>query len=178
MTTPDLLAGLDVTGRRGGPYPSDELTAAGADVRGACGWHVAPLVEDHEVLVSGRPGPRLVLPSLRVVDVAVHDAISGREILGWRRGAAGMLIRGAGWPVGEDNLRIVLHHGYDECPADLVAVVLERTRALASAPVPGTYSTSKDVGGVRTSSSRTDSSAARTPAWTLASESILARYRV
>lgn len=174
MTLGGLLTGVDITSRRGGPYPDDELTAAGADVRGACGWHVAPQAEGHEVLVSGPPGPRLVLPSLNVVDVAVRDVVTGVEITGWRRGASGMLIRPAGWPRGEDNLLITLTHGYERCPDDLIAVVLERTRALAAPAPAGARQLQKIVGGVTTNTTYTENA----PAWSLAAESILARYRV
>lgn len=178
---PALLRDGELDGWRGAPFDERLLEVAVADIRGACGWHVAP-VATTEALVSGPGGPRLVLPTLRLVELVtvadVRASTGGRAVAGWRRGAAGMVIREAGWPRGEDNLQVEMRHGYDECPPDLRAVVVERLRVLDTGRTPGTQSTTRTVGEVTRTTSITDSVAARAPAWTLAAEAILDRYRV
>lgn len=176
MSLPELLTAEAIESRRGGPFPADEVAAACAAVRGDCGWHVAPRVEEYAVLVSGPPGPRLVLPSLAIVTVhSISDVVTGASVTGWRTGAAGMLVRDVGWPRGEDNLEVVLTHGYEECPADLVAVVLERCRALSTPAPAGARSFTRTTGGVTTSTTYSEGSGT---AWSHAADAVLARYRV
>lgn len=180
MTAPaPLVDAANIATYRGAPFESVLLDAACGAVRSHCGWHIAPRLDDHLVLVSGPAGRRLVLPTLNIVEVtAIRDVVTGVAVTGWRVGGAGMLIRDTGWPRGEDNLEVTLTHGYDTCPPEIVAVIVERARLLVTAPIPGTRSTNRTVGGVSTASSVTDSVVARVPAWSLAAAAILDRYTV
>lgn len=180
MSVPELLAAESIASRQGGPFDTDDVAAACATVRGQCGWHVAPRVESDRLLVSGSGRVRLVLPSSagpacpEPLILGIRDVVADQPVSGWRIGTAGMLIRDAGWPHGEDNLEVTLTHGYDECPADLASVVLERCRALKSPAPAGARSVIRTVGAVTTNTGYDPSA----PAWTPAAAGVLTRYRV
>lgn len=176
MTTPaPLAAAPDVVSYRGAPFDGDLLAAAGGAVRSHCGWHIAPRFEDHLVLVSGPAGRRLVLPTLNIVEVTgIRDVVSGTAVTGWRVGGSGMLIRDTGWPRGEDNLEVTLTHGFDTCPPEVVAVVVERARTLGSTRPADARQFARTVGGVSTSTAYVDAPAA----WSLSAAAILDRYTV
>jgi len=172
-----LVKTQDVTGIPAAAELTDrELEMAAEDVRGECGWHVAPVLTT-TAQVSGTGGSRLRLPTRRVVEVVSVVAATDPDetpIPGWREVPGPMLARAAGWPCGDGNLLVTLSHGYERCPADLLAVVLERARVIHDPVTPGVTHELRTSGDV--SRSRTYSGTG--PQWTLAATAILDRYRV
>lgn len=103
----------------------DDWAATCAAVRSYCRWHVAPEVTETVTLDVAGYGPMLFLPTLRLGSVSEVRDVTGdepRTLDGWRKTAAGMLSRPGGWPAGFSAVEVDMVHGYDECPADILAV--------------------------------------------------------
>jgi hypothetical protein len=155
----------------GGPYPSQAVRVAESTVRGECGWHIAPVIEE-TLDVDHAGGSSIVLPSLRIVEVAeVRDRVTDTVLAGWDWSAAGILTRPAGWPPGPRAVRVTLAHGHDTTPPELIGMVAELAAAFRST-VPGTRSESRTVGGVATARTFSPSPVLSTFAH------VLDRYRV
>lgn len=102
-----------------------QFEAAAASVRAYCGWHVAPVVEESLVL-DGSGARRLVLPTLRVVEVTSLE-VDGHLVAEPEWSASGILWgRFSGRP---RSVRITLRHGFDLCPPGLVEVLASAARA-------------------------------------------------
>lgn len=118
------------------------VTAAEAEVRRHCGWHIAPSV----TVTNGRfpVGERglVMLPSLHVTDVAsvtVDGRVLDPDEYDWE--TCGLITRRCpSWPR-DPYARVSFTHGYAECPADVVAVVFE----LASSAIELPASPARDV---------------------------------
>lgn len=127
---PPLAEASDIDDFRGAPFPPETVAAAGQQIRTLCGWHIAPQITTALVLDS--PGGEVLrLPTRLVAGVESVTDLTGRverELTGWRWSAHGMLSRRGGWPSGFRAVRVVLTHGYPECPADLLAVLANRTQ--------------------------------------------------
>lgn len=114
--------------------PSDEarLEQAEAEVRGFCGWHIAPS-RTETVTVEGDGGAVLLLPSLHVTAVSEildedGDAVTDFK---WRR--SGVLRGGVRWAAGREY-KVTFTHGHPAVPRDVEAAV----QAIASMdPVRG-----------------------------------------
>lgn len=126
----ELVAPGDLLGFSGAPFPSAVVAAAAQSVRTDAGWHIAP--EITETIEAEPTGPRIVIPSLKIVEVvAIRDADTGEVLEGWRlRKGPGVIersmVRGRGcWP---EVVEVDIVHGYAVCPADLYAVVAERSQ--------------------------------------------------
>lgn len=100
-----------------------------ADVRAFCGWHIAPEVT--ETLTLDGPGaPILVLPTLRVVDLtSISD--DGSVVTDPEWSATGMVRRYC-WTHKFRGIEATLTHGFEEWPAELLAVMTELAGASAS----------------------------------------------
>ncbi len=107
---------------------SEAQVAAACDiVREACGWHIAPLVEDEIVCDSAGSG-LISLPTLHVVDVtSVVDTDGDRAITDFEWSVLGLLERknGARWPRGRRRVRVEFDHGLAATPGAIRAVVGE-----------------------------------------------------
>lgn len=104
-------------------------SAAVAKVRGYCGWHIAPEVEE-TVTLDGSGGPVMVLPTLRLVDlVSISD--DGREVTDpeWSHNG---IVRKYCWTRKLRGVVAEIKHGYEWWPDDLEAVTID----LASTVVP------------------------------------------
>lgn len=100
-----------------------------ADVRAFCGWHIAPEVTE-TLTLDGSGGPILVLPTLRVVDLAsITD--DGSEVTDPEWSASGM-VRHYCWTRKFRGIEATLTHGFEEWPAELLAVMTELAGASAS----------------------------------------------
>lgn len=118
------------------------IAAAEQAVRTYCGWHIAPSLE-----VTGarfRAGERglVMLPSLYVTDVA-KVTVDGRVLdpseFDWEQ--CGFISRRCpSWPH-DPYVTVDFTHGYEECPADVAAVVYE----LASTSIEMPASPARDV---------------------------------
>ena len=116
------------------PYGVDEqaFVAAADAVRAYCGWHVAPVVEE-TLILDGRGGGRLILPTLRVVDIlslTVDGMIVDEPV--WS--TAGVLW--GRFPDRPRSVTVTLQHGYETAPTDLVALITAVTAAGSVAAVP------------------------------------------
>lgn len=123
-----LADALDLEGFPGGPFTDSVVFAAAESVRSECGWHIAPQVT--ETITVDSPGGRvLLLPSLFVTEVTAVRDVTGdepRTLTGWRISRAGMLHLAGGWPEGFAAVEVDLTHGYESCPAELLAVIADR----------------------------------------------------
>jgi len=110
------------------PFLDDELKAAAALIRAACGWHVAPR---REVTVSQRVGfaRDVRLPAMEihsVVSVTLDGVLVAPELVLFDRATGWTNLRGASWDV-------TFVAGFDDVPPDLVALTLQvAARALSS----------------------------------------------
>ncbi|NKT99818.1 hypothetical protein GS917_18750 [Rhodococcus hoagii] len=105
----------------------DELSLAAAisEVRGYCGWHIAP--QRTETLILDGPGLSvLLLPTMQVDDVAAvvenGTALSVGDAVEWS--AKGMLRRRSGWTDRWRSISVTLTHGYAKAPAELKRLIL------------------------------------------------------
>lgn len=109
--------------------------AAISTVRGYCQWHISPVVTE-DVVVEGGGAGHLLLPSLRVTainsitndGVAVVDTDyewSRRGIL--RVSTDSTLYRG--WSRKYDSVVVNITHGYEDFPAEVLAVARDMARA-------------------------------------------------
>lgn len=122
---------------------ADVWEATVAEVRASCGWHIAPSVEE-TVTVDGPGTHLLVLPTLHLTDLTdVTDDGSAVTSPEWSR--TGMVRRPFGcWTHKFRGVTATMTHGYDEWPADLLAVMAEMatpssTTGVAKALTSGPY---------------------------------------
>lgn len=120
VTQDDLPEGLTVD--------DADLLSASDDVRGACGWHIAPRKEDDVLVVDSGGGTLLTLPSLLITEPSAIVDRDDNPITGWTWSAIGQLHREAGWPKGFRAVKVTVTHGLDATPPTLVAVVLDMVR--------------------------------------------------
>lgn len=127
LTTTDLLEPADLAGFAGAPFADEIVAVVGESIRSAAGWHIAPGVVE-TVAVEGDGTRYLLLPTLHLTDVTavrdVSDPDNPRTLDGWSKArtprfTAGCLRRSSPWPCVDIEVDIV--HGYDGCPADLLA---------------------------------------------------------
>jgi len=139
------------------PLSTEDATArAEAEVRAYCGWHIAPVREDDELTLDGPGSQTLVLPSLRVTDIAsvTEDGLPVDEsAYVWSQSGIIRRSSSTAWPWGPvwtdvpRGLVVVLTHGYEEMPLDVLAVI-ERVAARA-VEVSGASQVLSQVGAVR-----------------------------
>lgn len=108
---------------------ADAWAAANAAVRAYCGWHVAPVITE-TVTLDGSGTNLMFLPTLRLVDlVSILNDGEAVSDPGWS--AAG-IVRGA-WTDKFRGVVAEMEHGFEECPAEILAVLTE----LATSELPG-----------------------------------------
>lgn len=114
----------------------DDWAAACAEVRGECGWHVAPTISETRV-VRGSAGGALLLPTLWLEAVtaltgpdSVPIDVSTLEVdrNGWVYGALPSRNSITGRPI---RYTVTFTHGHKTCPDDLLRVVRTRLGAIA-----------------------------------------------
>jgi hypothetical protein len=126
------------------PSVEDRLLQAESQVRGFCGWHIAP--SRSETVTFDRPtGERLMLPSLYVtsVDSVTIDGVPqvlDSDYRVHRNGWISRLPYGSGWS--GDLVEVTFTHGYSDPPASVTAAV----QALASNAVTAAGLSRKTVG--------------------------------
>ena len=105
------------------PATDDESSwlAACEAVRRYCGWHIAPAVSE-TLTLDGPGGTLLRLPSARVTAVA-SVTNDGTAIDDPEWSAHGM-IRAHCWTEKFRGVVVELTHGYDQCPDDLLEVLV------------------------------------------------------
>lgn len=135
---PDLLVGVPTPG-----LEPELVLAAAAQVRGICGWHIAPSLTETVKLPWERRG-RYVLPSLRVTAVTSVTVNGTAVAFDWSPngqlqiaptfGSFGLpSANGPGlWTGGLRGVAVTFTHGYAVCPDDVRQVVLSRAGRLGS----------------------------------------------
>ena len=96
-------------------------SAACGAVRAYCGWHIAPSVTE-EVTLDGPGSGVLLLPSLKVTDVSAVTN-DGTTVTDPEWSEAGM-VRGS-WSCKFRGVTVTMTHGYEECPSEIIGVLLE-----------------------------------------------------
>ena len=107
-----------------GVDPSAWAAACGA-VRGYCGWHIAPSVSE-TVTVDGPGGSLLLLPTLHLTDLT-DVTNDGTAVTDPEWSEAGM-VRGS-WTSKFRGVKATLTHGYETCPAEVLAVVTDMAKS-------------------------------------------------
>lgn len=106
-----------------GAEPVDSMTAATAQIRSYCGWHVAPVI-DETVVISTFGGRSASLPTRRIVEVmsVSIDGVDVTEKIDWDEGGV-ITLRSGSFPDRSRAVTVNLRHGFDtESVADAVAV--------------------------------------------------------
>ena len=98
---------------------SEAWDAACVTVREYCGWHIAPAITE-TVTLDGPGGSLLRLRSLYVT--AVTEVINRGHVVDDPQWSQNGMIRGC-WTDRFRGITVTMTHGYDECPADIVAVL-------------------------------------------------------
>ena len=103
-------------------------TAATNAIRKECGWHVAPVITETLVL-DGRGGDALLLPSLRVLNLiqVLNDGVDVTDQVRFSQ-KAGVVTLACGWFDGVGSIEITLEHGY---PADEVPEIVGLINSVA-----------------------------------------------
>lgn len=154
---PDLVDPSELIGFPGAPFPANTTNAASAQIRRICGWHIAPVITETMVLDHDGSGV-LHLPSLMVLDIVSVRSLAGpvpRDLSGWRWSGAGM-VEGS-FPRGFRSVEVVVEHGFESCPDDLLPVVASRTQRRAMQESLGSRSVSYSADGDRAVESTLDS---------------------
>ena len=129
MTVQPLATTTQLEAYRSGD-PDLLVAAAQGAVRGYCGWHVAPSVEQ-TVTLDG-PGTKVLgLPTLHLTAVtAVEDVdttANGETVdlttLQWSE--AGYLLRDCCWTSKLRGVTVTFTHGFDPVPPEVQTVVLD-----------------------------------------------------
>lgn len=131
---PELLEGTPLA-----DVDAEAALTASAQVRGACGWHIAPLITEDVIFSWVRSGMYL-LPTMRLVSVNTVK-INGTSVAfdwspagelhlnGWMRPLPS--INGPGlWGSGLRSVSVNFTHGYDGCPEDVRQAVAMRAARL------------------------------------------------
>lgn len=110
----------------------DVWDAACAAIRTYCGWHIAPVITE-DITVDGSGGGIQLLPTLRLLDVAAVTN-DGQSVADPQWSESGV-IRGA-WTARYRGVTATITHGYETCPAEVLAVAKSMSAAGAAA-TPG-----------------------------------------
>ena len=136
---PDLLEGTPLSG-----VDIEAGLAASAQVRAACGWHIAPQIVQ-EVEFTWSDSGRYLLPSLYVA--AVNSVkINGTAVtFDWSRSGAIHVLAGVRnmpsvngprlWGYGLRSVLVNFTHGFESCPADVRQAVAVRANRLSAGRV-------------------------------------------
>lgn len=109
---------------------SDAADAASAAVRSYCGWHIAPTTTQMLTL-DGSGSSTLILPTLYLTAVTdvTNDGVAVDDVE-WSQAGFARLYR---WSCRLRGVTATITHGYDQCPAEVAAVVVALARQDGSA---------------------------------------------
>lgn len=105
-------------------------------IRTYCGWHVAGLFTDHEVILDGRGSTAIWLPSLKVTAVTevINEGVTlTADDYDWSADGYLELRNGYCWSRRPRQVSVKFTHGFDPVPEDLIGVAVGvAARAVAS----------------------------------------------
>jgi hypothetical protein len=107
----------------------DAWAATVAEVRAFCGWHIAPEVTETRTF-DGRGGSLLFLPTLQLVDL-VSITNDGTAVTDPEWSETGK-VRHYCWTLKFRGIVAEMTHGYEEWPAELLAVMAEMSSSVSS----------------------------------------------
>lgn len=114
------------------------LAAAISEVRGYCGWHIAPQ-RTETLTLDGSGLSALLLPTMQVADVAqVIETGSTLAPGTFEWSAKGMLRKRSGWTDRWRGIEVTLTHGYAEAPAEIKRLILAAAVAQIDGGAGGT----------------------------------------
>lgn len=138
----------------GGPVANEEqagfaLAAASALIVSHCGWSIAD--ERSTWALAGNGTDLLFVPTLMLRDiVSVYADGQAVDIDDVTFSSSGVISRAAGWPYGAAAVVITVDQGYEEIPAELVAVCCSLASRWVATAGKGPVSSYR-VGGVQVS---------------------------
>lgn len=105
---------------------ADRLLQAEAEVRGYCGWHIAPS-RSETLTLDGSGSCTLLLPSLHVTSiVSITESGTLLDAADYAWSASGVVERvapGRAWSALPRSIVIELEHGWSTPPPDVAAIV-------------------------------------------------------
>lgn len=130
-----LVSPAQVAAVVGTTYADEAVDAAAAAVRNYLGWPVSPRTT-RTVVLNGSRSCYLPLPTLdpNAAVTEVRDVRTTEPVVlsSWRKLAVPMLWRAEGWPDEPGSVQVDMTDGFEQCPADLVALVGSVCAELAS----------------------------------------------
>lgn len=135
MTVSDFVTTGDLDDYQSGDADT-LIEQAQSAIRSYCGWHIAPLIEDVEVVLDGRGTRHLWLPSLHVTAVSeITDETTTLTSEDYDWSASGYVERRNGyWSERPRQVRVTFSHGYEVVPPDLIGIAVARATRTASSP--------------------------------------------
>lgn len=119
------------------PRVADALAAVTSSIRGEAGWHVGPVVTDHNLTLDGPGGRKLSLPTGKLVALKSITHL-GKALdpdgdnLDWSELGLVELRDGSRWTDRYRKIQVVIDHGYSDL-SDLKFLTLSLvSRGLAS----------------------------------------------
>lgn len=125
--TNDLASPDDLVGLPGAPFTDQQVDASVQAVRNAARWHIAPERDETIALDVACAELRLRLPTRKLVSVdeirnADTDAVVADTTYRVSHALA-QVKRSTWWPSGFESVEVDMVHGYEECPADVLAII-------------------------------------------------------
>lgn len=116
-----------------GDYSPEEIAAVGNAIRLWCGWHIAPVKTDDEMVIDSNRGSLLVLPTLLMQEPSAVVDADGNDITGWSWSEIGNLELPFGqyFPQGFRAVKVTVTHGFTTAPTEIVAVAAHMLRERA-----------------------------------------------
>ena len=126
-----MVDATDLAYLAGAPFTDDEVDAAIATVRSAAGWHIAPVVEETEVLFDiDRYQQALRLPTRKLISVEeIRDADTQTVVpstsyrISHTRNQ--VLLYSSYWSYGFERVEVDFTHGYAVWPQELWPLIAE-----------------------------------------------------
>lgn len=116
------------------------LDAVSTSIRREAGWHIWPVVQDHELILDGPGGRKLALPTMRLQNLQALSEL-GRdldveEVVDWSE--IGLVMKTNGlWTNRYRKIRATITHGYEDA-ADLAWLACSLAARGLSSPMGAT----------------------------------------
>lgn len=135
MPVADFITASDLVSFKSGDPDKIVKQVQGA-IRAFCGWHVTPLITDAEIVLDGRGGRHLWLPSLNVValsDIVNEETVLTSDDYDWSTDGY-VELRSGFWTTRPRQISIKFTHGFPNVPDELIGLGAEIAARATSAP--------------------------------------------